>query len=158
MCKFISCISTGNGKPIYFGAAQRKMLYSGQTIRTRDRRVIDDPDSHSMIAAWAGLDVDMVNKYEYLPLNKKFIIDQLNVQDDSSAILAAIKKWDLQRLCPPQLKLRPIINPLTDIPKRNRVTKADINLLQKWTAFTSVRDAVGESVGGNYSELNFFSL
>ena len=71
MCNFFSFISDGNGKVHYINAEKRK-------------RGFENPDSHTHIAKdWLGYSTadDKVNKYEYT--KGKFIVDQINVCDDS---------------------------------------------------------------------------
>jgi len=145
MCLFLSVVSKGDGCPIYFDGKKRKLIVRGKLRDSAGLSTIDDPDSHSQICAYFGLDCDKVNKYEFLPLNKQFITDQINIRegrwDDSRDVRRALMDLDCQPLCPPELTLRPIHNPLKD--PQTQITQKDKDLLRVWD---SVRSSVGSSV------------
>ena len=83
MCNFFSFISDGKGNVKYFNLEQREQFYKNNPEQY-------EMDSHSSIASFyygESDSDDRVNKYEY---NKNgFIIDQINVEDDSEQV----KKW-----------------------------------------------------------------
>jgi len=143
MCLFLSVVSKGDGCPIYFDGKKRKLIVRGKLRDSAGLSTIDDPDSHSQICAY--FDCDKVNKYEFLPLNKQFITDQINIRegrwDDSRDVRRALMDLDCQPLCPPELTLRPIHNPLKD--PQTQITQKDKDLLRVWD---SVRSSVGSSV------------
>ena len=85
MCNFFSFTTKGDGKPMYFNADLRKQINEG--------KLSYDPDSHTSINDYFGLkgkDEDKTNKYEFVLSNpNQFIIDQINVKDDSGKC----RKW-----------------------------------------------------------------
>jgi len=136
MCNFFSLCTDGKGKRLYFNAEQRKKL--------KDEQSDYEPDSHTSIAdfyGYKGKREDVLNKYEYNPLTKKFTVDQLNTNDDIEAVVRWCQKLDFKTIVP-ELIIKPIINPFTDR-KAVRATKADLKLLKEWY---SVRDSVEDSV------------
>ena len=81
MCQFFSCITKGDGKLLYIGPKEREIVYQGGSLPCKTGQPIgsrDCIDSHSAIANYFGVDVDKVNKYEFRPLDRKFIVDQIN--------------------------------------------------------------------------------
>ena len=83
MCKFFSFTTKGDGKAMYFNATQRRLINEG--------KLNYQPDSHTSINdfhGFKGAAEDKTNKYEYI-FGKGFIIDQINMTDDSNAC----KKW-----------------------------------------------------------------
>jgi len=111
----------------------------------------DDADSHSHICAHFKLDEDVCNKYEFNPLTKRFVIDQINSDRDDSE---AAKKWanrlDFKTVVEPLIVKR-IVNPL-ELPEVERVTDEQIDWLKSWAsvwgaAWASARASVLESVG-----------
>ena len=138
MCKFFSCVSTGDGKPIYFDWELRKKVLSGELKNY-------EPDSHTSIADYFGYKAekeDILNKYEYNPLTKVFTIDQQNAKiKDHIEIHEWLEKADWKTIVEP-LIIKPIINPFVD---RNitEATPEDLELLKKWA---SVRASVWASV------------
>ena len=145
MCKFFSCVSTGDGKPIYFDWELRKKVLSGELKNYK-------PDSHTSIADYFGYKAekeDILNKYEYNPLTKVFTIDQQNAKiKDHIEIHEWLEKADWKTIVEP-LIIKPIINPFVD---RNitEATPEDLELLKKWASVrASVRASVGASVGAS---------
>ena len=143
MCKFFSCVSTGDGKPIYFDWELRKKVLSGELKNY-------EPDSHTSIADYFGYKAekeDILNKYEYNPLTKVFTIDQQNAKiKDHIEIHEWLEKADWKTIVEP-LIIKPIINPFVD---RNitEATPEDLELLKKWASVeASVRASVEASVG-----------
>jgi len=149
MCKFFSCVSNGQ-KLFYFNWEERQKLIKNNHEEW-------DSDSHTSIAAFFKLDVDKVNKYEYNPLTKKFVVDQINIKDDQAIVKRKLDNMDWKTIIEP-LNTLPIINPLTDC-KIYKVTKKDISNLKKWNSIWnsvggfvwnsvvgSIWDSVGESV------------
>ena len=135
----------------------------------------DGVDSHSHICAYYKLNEDKCNKYEYNPLTKRFVIDQINSDRDDSE---AAKKWanrqDFKEIVEP-LIIKPIVKPF-ELPKVEQVTDEQIGWLKEWASvwalvgasvrdlvWASVRDLVGASVGDSvwysvwYSVRAYFS-
>ena len=135
MCQFFSCVSNGQGNLFYFDWKMRKELLKSNPEHY-------EPDSHTSVAHKFNLNGDKVNKYEYNPLTKEFIVDQINIKDDRALVKRKLDNMDWKTIIEP-LIVKPIINPLTDV-KEKKVTKKDINNLKKWS---SVRDSVGAFVG-----------
>jgi len=83
MCDFFSFISDGQGNVKYFNHKQRN--------RFRRKNPNNwEMDSHTSIAAFCSKKAnadDKFNKYEYS--NGEFIIDQINVKNDSKKV----RKW-----------------------------------------------------------------
>jgi hypothetical protein len=138
MCKLFSLVSNGDGKPLYFGAKERKQILANKLN-------YESADSHTSIAdffGYKGAAEDKLNKYEYNPLTKFFEVDQLNnPNNDSEDIKKACEKLDF-KLIIPELIVKPIINPFKDI-ETLKVSPKDIKLLKQWA---SVRDSVRASV------------
>jgi hypothetical protein len=127
-------------KPYYFDSVIRKKIIKGELKY--------EQDSHTSIADYYGFKgkkEDSLNKYEYNPLIKVFIIDQLNTVDDSKQIKEFCDNLDFTTIVP-ELIIKPIVNPFKDI-KTLEVTKQDIKLLKEWdSVWDSVRDSVWDSV------------
>ena len=142
MCQFFSCISDGKGDVKYFDAQQRKLM-KDENLRAADGSRYDSSlqDSHSGIAGFYGMDCDKVNKYEYNPLTRRFVIDQTNTTDDQGKINRLCRKLDFATIVP-ELIIKPIFHPFEQ-KKRKRVNQTDIGLLKKWA---SVQASVGASV------------
>ncbi len=142
MCSFFSCVSDGHGKVYYLNAKQRKSLL-------KNNPKYYEPDSHTSIADFYGFQgaaEDKLNKYEYNPLTKKFVVDQINTIDDSKKVKAFCRKLDFGGVVP-ELILKPFFHPLRH-KKRKRVSQTDLLLLKKWdSVWASVRDSVRDSVG-----------
>ena len=148
MCQWFSCVSDGNGKIYYFDAEQRNLLREGKTLPApRHATPIswNEVDFHSGICAYFGLGCDKVNKYEFRPLDRKFIIDQINTTNDQTKVKRKLRKLNYQELAPPELIIKPIFHPFKDA-DRKRVTAKDIVLLRRWA---SVWDSVGASVASS---------
>jgi hypothetical protein len=137
MCQFLSVVSNGDGKPLYFDAKLRKKLKGKY-----------EPDSHTSIAdyfGFKGAEEDTLNKYEYNPITKVFQIDQKNnPKDDSAEIKSFCEKLDF-KLIVPELNIHPIVNPFKDF-SVTEVTNQDLKLLKEWA---SVRASVWDSVGAS---------
>ena len=140
MCKFFSFDSDGKGKFYYFDWKLRKQILSG---KLQDY----EPDSHTSIAdyfGFKGVREDKLNKYEYNPLTKDFVVDQINTTNDSKQAEKWANRLDFSKVVKP-LILKPIIHPFKI--KAKKVTKVEIKLLQKWNSvWNSVRDSVWNSV------------
>ena len=141
MCNFFSCVSTGDGCPMYFDAKLRKKCLSGE--------LKFNPDSHTQIAdyyGYKGAKEDTLNKYEYNPITQAFKVDQINNNvDDSVKIEKALKKLDFKTIVP-ELILHPIVHPFEL--NKTKVTKKDIELLKQGASvWASVGACVGASVG-----------
>jgi len=147
MCQFFSFITDPVNHPAeyyYFDWGYRKAHLDD-----------DGVDSHSHICADFKLDEDVCNKYEFNPLTKRFVIDQINSDRDDSE---AAKKWanrlDFKTVVEPLIVKR-IVNPL-ELPEVERVTDEQIDWLKSWAsvwgadwgaAWASARASVLESVG-----------
>ena len=149
MCHFFSLVSNGDGKPLYFDARIRREIISGKSKYV-------NTDSHTSIAdyfGFEGIKEDTLNKYEYNPLTKEFVINQLNNRDDSVEVKKFCQDLDFKTIVP-ELIIHPVINPFKD-KNKTHVYKSDIELLKKWASVktsvrasvkTSVRDSVWDSV------------
>ena len=151
MCSFFSFVTNSKGDKFYLNYEQSKELR------------FDDVDSHSVIVDYyqrkgvlsgkQGL-IDKFNKYEYNPLTGEFTVDQINTEDDSKRAEKWVRKLDFKDIVP-ELIIKPIINPLTDIHGK-RLTQKDKDSLVKWdsvwaivgdSAWAIVRDSVRASAG-----------
>ena len=140
MCQFFSFCTDEYGKKYYFDWEYRK------------KHLKDDPcpnDSHTGIAKEFNKIEDKLNKFEYNPLTKEFMVDQINCVDNRIQAEAWVKKLDFG-LIVPQLIIKPIVNPLL-LSKVTKVTKEQIKLLKNWSSvrdsvWGSVRDSVWDSV------------
>ena len=102
----------------------------------------DNADSHSHICKKFNLREDVCNKYEYYPLTKAFIVDQINSeQDDSEAAEKWANRLDFKTVVEP-LIVKPIVNSLK-LPKVEKPTDEQIGWLKEWI---SVWDSVMASV------------
>ena len=103
----------------------------------------DGVDSHSHICSHFKLNEDVCNKYEFNPLTKVFVIDQINSKrDDSEAAEKWANRLDFKTVVEP-LIVKPIVNPL-ELPKGSEPTNEQIGWLKEW-------DSVGDSVGAYIS-------
>jgi len=142
MCNFFSIVSDGAGKPYYFDYNIRKKIIA--------RELNYETDSHTSIAEYYGFkgrDEDMLNKYEFNPLTKKFEIDGMPNKDDSLAIKEFCLNLDFKKIVP-ELIIKPIIHPFRDV-QAGAITEREIELLKQW-------DSVWASVGAYFS--SFFNL
>jgi len=139
MCQFFSCVSDGKGKVYYFNADLRREV--------REGKLNYEPDSHTSIAdyfGFKGAEEDLLNKYEYSPLTKKFIVDRLNTKDDSKQVKEFCQNLDFADIVP-ELVIKSIFHPFSKI--RERVTQTEIELLREWASVgASVWASVGDSV------------
>jgi hypothetical protein len=114
---------------------------------------VDDADSHSHICAHFKLDEDVCNKYEYKPLTKTFVIDQINSErDDSEAAEKRANRLDFKEIVEP-LIIKPIVNPL-ELSKVDKPTEEQIGWLTEWSSVgasvgSSIWSSVGASVGAS---------
>jgi hypothetical protein len=138
MCQFFSFVTDPANHPAeyyYFVWQYRK-----------ENLEADDADSHSHICKEFNLREDVCNKYEYNPLTKRFVIDQINAErDDSEAAEKWANRLDFKTVVEP-LVIKPIVNPL-ELPKVSEPTNEQIGWLKEWTSvLASFRDSVGASV------------
>ncbi len=150
MCQFFSFCSNGKGKYYYFDSAIRQEI--------RDKSLNYQEDSHASIASYFKVKEDVLNKYEYNPIGKDFVVDQINVRDggdfpldDRKNAEAWVRKLDFKTIVPnweyvqnilKRLKTYKPVNPITATKMPNK--KALIKNLQ--AVWASVRDSVGASV------------
>ncbi len=141
MSQFFGCISDGRGTIFYFDHKIRKKILSGESNY--------EVDSHTSIASFFKKDEDKMNKYEYNPITKVFIVDQINnIKNDSACIKKLCRKLDFKAIVP-ELEIKPIFHPFKNADKK-RVTKKDLELLKKWASVrASVWDSVRASVGAS---------
>ena len=152
MCTWVSACSKGDGKLVWFPKSKRDQIAAGK-LTCPAGNVIDDPDSHSQICAYYRLNSDMVNKYEFRPLDRKFIVDQVNTRLDAAQIEAKMRRINYRRIAPPELIFKSIIDPFS-LPKRTP-TKRDLASLREWASvWDAVWNAVGNSVGGSVRDSN----
>jgi hypothetical protein len=143
MCQLFSFVTepeNNGGKRFYFNWEYRK------------EHLQDENDSHSLICKHFQLKEDVCNKYEFNPLTKVFVTDQINSPvDDSIQAESWVNKLDFKRVVEP-LIIKPIVNPF-DLPKVEHTSKMDIELLRKWDSmWASVWVSVGVSVGDSVGE------
>jgi hypothetical protein len=149
MCNFFSFVTDPINHPAeyyYFDWEYRKSHLDDGGV-----------DSHSHICAYYELNEDRCNKYEFNPLTKRFVVDQINAERDDSR---AAEKWanrlDFKTVVEP-LIIKPIVNPF-ELPAVERVTDEQIDWLKSWDSVgdsvwnsvrISVRDSVRDSVGAS---------
>ena len=109
----------------------------------------DDADSHSHICKKFNLREYVCNKYEFNPLTKRFVVDQINSKKDDQE---AAEKWanrlDFKTVVEP-LIVKPIVNPF-ELPEVTEVTAEHIQWLKEWIAVSaSVGASVWASVGAS---------
>ena len=98
--------------------------------------IADDADSHSHICKEFNLREDVCNKYEFNPLTKRFVIDQINsYRDDSEVAEKWVNRLDFKTVVEP-LVIKPIVNPL-ELPEVTEVTAEHIQWLKEWTAVSA---------------------
>ena len=141
MCNFFSFITDPVNHPAeyyYFDWGYRKAHLDDNGV-----------DSHSHICAHFKLTEDVCNKYEFNPLTKRFVIDQINSdRDDSEAAKKWANKLDFKTVIEPLIVKR-IVNPLK-LPKVSEPTNEQIGWLKEWTSvLASFRDSVWDSVGAS---------
>jgi hypothetical protein len=153
MCKFFSFVTepeNNGGKRFYFDWDYRK---ANLNSHPED----DGADSHSIICKHFKLKEDACNKYEFNPLTKEFVVDQINAPvDDRIQVEEWVNNLDFKKVVEP-LIVKPIINPL-ELKMVKKPTKAQIKLLEEWdsvrasvrdSVWASVRDSVRASVGAS---------
>ena len=150
MCKFFSCTSNGKGKLKYFTWEQRKQILNNEF--KIGSNLITEADSHSSILEYEKHKIGYIgdigikrNKYEYNPITKKFIIDQINTKDDSEIIKKKCMNLDFSKIVEP-LIIHGMINPFKD-KSVIKIYKKNILLLKKWA---SVRDSVWDYVWASF--------
>ena len=90
MCQFLSCISDGSGKVLYFTPEQ----VAGDMAKGNPQSY--DWNSHTSIAHFnniLGDDEDKWNKWEYNPTTKILKKDTLNTTDDYAQVIKVVKKF-----------------------------------------------------------------
>lgn len=85
MCQFLSLISSGDGKVLWFNPAQHEAK-----LKFRDESIVEHYDSHTSIAAYYGVDEDQWNKWEYNPFTRELKLDKQNTADDRNTVQAFI--------------------------------------------------------------------
>jgi len=129
MCQFFSFITDGMGNPYYFNHEQRK-----------ERGFNNECDSHSYIAEYFKPNKfdkrteradDVVNKYEYNPFTKKFVIDQINILGDSKQAEKWIRKLDFS-IIEPRIDFNKSFKEPLEIKHGKEVSEFEINLLREW--------------------------
>ena len=141
MCKFFSFVTDPINHPAEY--------YCFDWEYRKANLKANDADSHSHICKTFNLREDECNKYEFDPLTKRFVIDQINSEKDDSE---AAEKWanrlDFKTIVEP-LIIKPIINPF-ELPKVSKPTDEQIGWLKEWASVrASVRDSVWASVGAS---------
>jgi hypothetical protein len=142
MCKFFSFVT----EPEYHGGQR---FYFDWNARKNDLK--GEYDSHSVICKTYSLDEDKCNKFEFNPLTKEFIVDQINSSvDDTAQAHEWVEQLDFKRIIEP-LIIKSIINPFL-LPAVETVTDEQIELLKQWasvgaSARSSAWDSVGSSIG-----------
>jgi hypothetical protein len=149
MCKFFSFVTepeNNGGKRFYFDWDYRKANLQKEN------------DSHSLICKHFNLKEDVCNKYEFNPLTKEFVVDQINSPvDDRIQVEEWVNNLDFKKVVEP-LIVKHIVNPL-ELKMVEKPTKAQIELLEEWASvgdsvwapvwapvWASVSDSVGDSV------------
>ena len=154
MSKFFSLISDGNGEVKYFNAEQRQ-AFKEEHISYKN---VESCDSHSSISSFYGYigeKADKINKYEYNPLTKEFVVDQINTVDDKCLVEKYCKKLNFKTIVP-ELNIKKIINPLKDI-KAKKITKTELKLVLEWdSVWNSVWNSVRDSMWAYIS--SFFNI
>jgi hypothetical protein len=143
MCKFFSFVTepeNNGGKRFYFDWDYRKANLNAHPDD-------DNADSHSIICKHFKLKEDVCNKYEFNPLTKEFVVDQINAPvDDRIQVEEWVNNLDFKKVVEP-LIIKPIVNPL-ELKMVKKPTKAQIKLLEEWASVgASVWASVGASVG-----------
>ena len=140
MCQFFSFVTKGS-KKYYFNWDQRQEL-----LKSNPKYY--SPDSHTSICDYHNLNDDKVNKYEYNPLTKKFITDQINIKDNQALAKKWVESLDFKTIVKP-LVLKTIKHPFRDFDKVD-VGSEQIQLLKEWASVrASVRASVWASVGAS---------
>jgi hypothetical protein len=138
MCKFFSIVTepeNHGGQRFY-----RDWQY-------RKEHLDKENDSHSLLCKANGLDEDKCNKYEFNPLSREFVVDQLNSGiDDRVQVADWFNGLDYKTIVEP-LIIKPIVHPFK-LPKVEQVTDEQIQWLKNWD---SVRDSVSASVSASAS-------
>ena len=139
MCQFFSFVTKGS-KKYYFDWEQRKILLESNPKGYK-------PDSHTSICGFHGLNDDKVNKYEFNPLTRKFIVDQINIKDNQALAKKWVKKLNFKTIIEP-LVIHDIIHPFKiNSPK---ITDVHITLLRNWASvWASVWDSASDSASAS---------
>jgi hypothetical protein len=132
MCKFFSFVTepeNNGGKRFYFDWDYRKEHLDGGSV-----------DAHSSVCKHFKLNEDICNKYEFNPLTKELVVDQINSTiDDRIQVEEWVNKLGFKKIVKP-LIITSIINPL-ELKMVKKPTKKQIALLKDWA---SVRASVRE--------------
>jgi hypothetical protein len=147
MCKFFSFVSNGRGR----------YWYSDKDDRAEMKDTDFEADSHASIVAWhqnkrqlaiGGAVEDRLNKFEFNPITKEFVVDQINGKEDSEQAEIWANRIDFSEIVP-ELIIHEIYDPKSKLAKP---TERDFALLKKWAKVwasvgVSVRASVGTSFG-----------
>ena len=132
MCKFFSFVTVGS-KKYYFNWQDRQKLLQSNPENY-------EPDSHSSIAKFFNIDEDKCNKFEFNPIIKEFLVDQINIKDNQALAKKWVEKLNFKKVIEP-LIIHEIVHPFKITPPE--ITERHIELLKQWA---SVGDSVGDSV------------
>ncbi len=133
MCEFFSCNSDGKGNLSYCDSLLRQALRDDGGIKLPSYYPGASPDSHSFIASTISEEAsaeDKMNKYEFNPITKRLVLDQINVDNDSDIVEEKLHKLDWETIVP-ELEIKP---PIERWLGRNNgePTKKHIDLLREW--------------------------
>jgi hypothetical protein len=133
MCTFFSFCSDGFGKVYYFNNEQRSEI-SKRTLQSSSGKPVQSPDSHTSILDYYGIDAKLHSKYncyEYIPISRTLIVDQMNTYDDSSIVEKWVKtifrKMPLPTqkvILPDPLKMHTYKKRLENMCKKKRITRS----------------------------------
>ena len=141
MCMFFSFVGDAAGNYHFFDWPARKQLL--------DRKMGENPDSHTYILDRCGIDVNRHHhwsKYEFNPLIKAFNVDEGVMGHDHAAAHRFALGLDFG-LIAPALIIKPIVHPFKDVVPLKRITKGHIELVRQWdSVWDSVRASVWDSV------------
>lgn len=133
MCDFFSFVT----QPHENGS--RRFYYRNWEQRQEDIQSADDSDSHSTICRLYGINEDEVNKYEYNPFTREFLVDQINSSvDDRIQAEDWVSRLNWNRIIEP-LIVKDIVNPFA-LPEVVQVTREHIRWLEEWDSLR--RDSV----------------
>ena len=150
MCNFFSFVTD----PVHHPAEYYYLDWQYRKANLEE----DDADSHLHICSHFKLNEDVCNKYEFNPLTRKFVIDQVNSgRNDSDAANKWAKRLDFKTVVDP-LIVKPIPN-LFKLPEVERVTDEQIDWLKSWDAvWTSVWASVGNAVRASVGDAVWTSV
>jgi hypothetical protein len=147
MCQFFSFVGDGYGNFKYFNHDERK------------KRNFEDTDSHTAILTHYKIPEnkqDRWSRYEFNPLTKLFNIDQSVEGHEHEKAEKWVNELNFKKVVP-ELIIKKIINPFTDIDPIEKVTKEHLEFLKQWASvgdsvWTSVGASVGDSVGASVGD------